>query len=288
MIGGVSLWLGQWRTMVRRIGGLALLFIGVHMGAYWLDQVIYDLIDQLDLWADDAMAAGLAWLALHGGLSADGAVKAIEHAGSAIDLEQKEWLAVRCALAVELLLDIALFAVAWGARGDAGATWTDDFRTSATDVWAAMKRFDLERWLAPPALLLLSVIGALTSATALEPAVRNGLAQLPIAAITVWHGPMAAAGSVLLAALLVWRFLPDMLQGAWRRAARRDQEAKLPPKPSGARAVATWIGMHVRAAVRGWWWLFPLWLSVDVMQNNNTQQLLQRLQPPDIAHEVSP
>jgi hypothetical protein len=285
MMGGLSRWLGKWRTGVRRIGGLALLFIGVHMGAYWLDRVLYDLIDQLDLWADDAMAAGLSWLALHGGLSADGAVRAIDTTGTAIDLAEKEWLAVRCALAVELILDVALLAVAWGARADVGTSWTDDFRTSARDLVAALKRFDLERWLAPPTLLLLTVIGALTTSTALEPMVRNGMTRLGAVS-----GPLAAAGSLLLTSLLVWRFLPDMLLGAWRRAAKRDAEAPTPAMPAvGWRLQLHWVRARAGGLLRGWWWVFPLWLSVDVIQAQDVQQLLQRLQPPaSLADEVGP
>jgi hypothetical protein len=281
MLRGLSLALGNVRTGVRRIGGMALLFLGIHAGALWLDRFFYSLVDHLDLWLDDVGAWFLSWLSLHGGLAADTAVVRIEQFAALVELDQKEWLAVRLALVVELLLDIAVLRLAWGQRPDAGQRWQDDFKRSMEDMRDGLRAFDFQRVLAPPTLLLLSVVGALVSTSAVEPAMRNWL-QAPwlvgvVPALRTWAGPAVAAMSLLLSALLVWRFVPDMLWGAWRSVTT--ENATPLPKVTNVRAALTWMRIGIARVLRGWWWLLPLALAVTVLRTDSTFAVLHRLQP---------
>ena len=62
LFNAVSFGLGSWRTLIRRLGGLALIVMGVHAAADVLDNLARDLLDHLDLVVDEGVAGVLGWL----------------------------------------------------------------------------------------------------------------------------------------------------------------------------------------------------------------------------------
>ena len=144
----VSFGLGSWRTLIRRLGGLALIVMGVHAAADVLDNLARDLLDHLDLVVDEGVAGLLGWLSSVGGLTPDAAVASIDDFASLVDLAEKDWLALRLAFATELLLDVLLLDLCWGSRVFDGETLLDDLKRSAEQLRRSLTSFDLERVLA--------------------------------------------------------------------------------------------------------------------------------------------
>src|SRR5688572_1028944 len=98
--------LGSQRRLVRRIAALCLVVMGVHLAADHLDDLIYTIVDAIDLAIDNTAASFLGWLAQAGGLTPESALKKSEVFASFIDLGEKDKLAIALALGVELVLDI--------------------------------------------------------------------------------------------------------------------------------------------------------------------------------------
>jgi hypothetical protein len=261
LFNAVSAALGRGRTLIRRLGGIALLLMGVHAAADVLDNLAYTLLDALDLIADDAVGAALAWLSSVGGIAPDAAVEASERFATVVDLGEKEWLSLRLAFATELLLDVLLLDLAWGTRIFDGTSRLDDLKRSAQQMREALSSFDLERVLGPVTLLAFSVGGAVLAAMALEQPASAALVSL-LPGLTIASN-IGAAAAILVVALLVWRFVPEQLHGALVRSLLRaerfrerqqQRRSKHPPRwPRVAVVVDT-----VRAVVRGTWLLLAL------------------------------
>ncbi len=261
LFNAVSATLGRGRTLIRRLGGIALLLMGVHAAADVLDNLAYTLLDALDLIADEAVGAALAWLSSVGGMAPDAAVEASERFATVVDLGEKDWLSLRLAFATELLLDVLLLDLAWGTRSFDGTSRLDDLKRSAQQMRAALSSFDLERVLGPVTLLAFSVGGAVLAAMALEQPTSAALVSL-LPGLTVASN-IGAGSAILVVALLVWRFVPEQLHGALVRSLLRadrfrerqhQRRHKQPPRwPRVALVVDT-----VRAVVRGAWLLIAL------------------------------
>jgi hypothetical protein len=261
LFNAVSVTLGRGRTLIRRLGGIALLLMGVHAAADVLDNLAYTLLDALDLIADDAAGAALAWLSSVGGMAPDAAVEASERFATFVDLGEKEWLALRLAFATELLLDVLLLDLAWGTRIFDGTSRLDDLKRSAQQMREALSSFDLERVLGPVTLLAFSVGGAVLAATALEQPASAALVSL-LPGLTVASN-IGAGAAILVVALLVWRFVPEQLHGALVRSLlraerfRERQRQRREKRPPRWRKLAIVVD-NVGAFVRGAWLLVAL------------------------------
>ena len=281
---GISHALGTQRTFIRRLGGLALLLMGVHAAADVIDDLAYDALDALDFVVDEAVASFLAWLSSAGGLTPEGAARAIESFASFVDLQEKDWLAIRLAFVVELALDVLLLDLAWGTRDDAGVSLFADLKQSVVRLRQAFSALDLERLFAPFALTGFVVGGALLAGGAIEQLVRSLLEK--VAPDLLVAGNIAAASAILVVGLLCWRFLPDLLQGTFLRAHDRGEaartriekkraatEAKHPSRfPKLAIVVDEW-----RRVVRGWWLLLAAFVSFAGLFGQDLKALVERL-----------
>jgi hypothetical protein len=264
-IRAVSHALGGARGVIRRLGGLCLVVMGVHAAADVLDDMARDAIDAVDLVVDETVAGLLGWLAAHGGMTPDGALAAIERFATAIDLAEKDWLAVRLALVVEFLLDVALLDLAWGTRPAEGDGLVDDLRASTRQLRASLSAVDLERLLAPVTLLTFAVAGGVLAGLALEQPVGAALAAAAPGLLLA--GNVAAGVALVVVAVLVWRFGPDLVHGAIVRAHERgekarerlrDRRAAHPPRLPGV-AAAVDLARH---GLRGAWLVLALFIAV--------------------------
>ena len=256
--------LGSYRTLIRRLGGVALVVMGVHAAADVLDDLAYTALDAVDLVVDDAIAAGFGWLAAAGGMTPDGAVMAVERASLAVDLAEKDWLALRLALAVELMVDVLLLDLAWGARVFEGTTVLDELRRTTRQLRDAFSAIDLERVLAPFTLLLLAISGSVIVGLALEQPVRALLAAAAPGLLLASN--FAAATGIVGVAVLVWRFVPELLHGAVVRAdergvgARTRLQQRRQQAPPRYPKVAVVVDV-VRRGLRGGWLVAVLFIA---------------------------
>jgi len=265
LLSSISFALGAARTLVRRLAGLALIAMGVHAAADVLDDLAYDALDALDLVVDNGVAAFLAWLASAGGMTTEGAVHAIEGFAGFVDLAEKDWLALRLALVAEVALDIVLLDLAWGSRAKAGASVLEDLRRSTQELREVARAIDAERLLAPLTLLAFAVGGAVVVGLAIEQPIRAALAALAPGLVVASN--LAAFAALVVTSVLIWRFVPDMLQGALVRAhergvalkerQRRKREAHPPRAP---RLIA--VVDFVRRGLRGAWLVVALGVAV--------------------------
>lgn len=258
LFNAISHLFGSQRTLVRRLGGIALLLMGVHAAADVLDDLAYEVIDRVDFFADELAASFLAWLSSMGGLSPEGAVRAIESFAAFVDLQEKDWLAIRLAFLVEIVLDILLLDLAWGTRDDAGVSLWDDMKRSVLRLREAFSALDLERLFAPFALTGFVVGGAVLSGVALEQLTHALLTK--VAPDVLVGGNLAAAVALVTVGLLVWRFLPDLLQGTLLRAHARGEAARerIAARRAKHPARFPWLGTfidEVRRVTRGLWLL---------------------------------
>ena len=265
LFNAISLGLGSSRTLIRRLGGLALILMGVHAAADVLDDLAWDVLDALDLVVDETAATFFGWLSSTGGLTPDAAVAAIDRFGSAVDLAEKDWLALRLAFAAELLLDVLLLDLCWGSRVFDGATLLDDLKRSAEQLRRSLTSFDLERVLAPLALATFAVGGAILAALALEQPTSAVLTQLvPGLAIA---SNIGAATAIVVVAVLVWRFVPELLHGAIVRAhvrgerARAKQERRRQRRPPRFPRLAIYLD-GLRRLLRGAWLALAVFVAV--------------------------
>ncbi len=265
LFNAISFGLGRSRTLIRRLGGLALILMGVHAAADILDNLAYEFLDALDLVVDETAASFLGWLSSTGGLTPDAAVAAIERFASAVDLGEKDWLALRLAFAAELLLDVLLLDLCWGSRVFDGANIIDDLKRSAEQLRRSLTSFDLERVLAPTALATFAVGGAVLAALALEQPTSAVLTQvLPGLAIA---SNIGAATAIVVVAILVWRFVPELLHGAIVRAHVRGERARAKRDRRRERAPPRWPGVTryldgLRRVMRGAWLGLALFVAV--------------------------
>lgn len=275
--------LGRARRPIRRIAALCLVLMGVHLAADHLDDLVYRGIDAMDLVVDETVAGFFAWLADGGGLSPEAAVRHSEAFATAIDLGEKDRLALVLALLAELLLDALLLGLVWGRHSDDEATqgvWQELAR-SARQMRDALRPLDLERLAVLPALLAYATGGALVAGLAVEALARELLQS--VVPDFLWAGSAAAATGILGAALLLWRFLPDLLHGAFLAAKARHDAAR-------TRALSRLEAKHrfprfsrvvtlVRLGLRGAWLLaLALPLAMAGLASADVHGLLERVE----------
>jgi hypothetical protein len=273
---------GSQRRLVRRIAALCLVFMGVHLAADHLDDVVYTILDAIDLVVDNTVAAFLDWLSQAGGMEPASALSASEKFATFIDLAEKDKLALAIALVVELLLDVMLFDLAWGRHVDEDVRGLlGEIGASARQMRDALSPLDLERLAVIPTLACYAFGGAVTAALAVENVTR-GLIQR-VAPDFLWAGHVAAGLGILAAALLLWRFLPDLLHGALLRSRgrfdkareRTDEKLKKPHRYPRLARVNAMFGLHTRGA-----WLFAVALPLAVagLASHDIGALIDRVQ----------
>lgn len=265
LISALSFGLGSFRTLIRRLGGIALILMGVHAAADILDDLAYTALDALDLVVDESVAAFLGWLSSAGGMTPDGATSAIERFATAVDLAEKDWLALRLALVAELILDVLLLDLSWGSRTFDGGSIIEDLKLSARQLRQAFGAIDLERLLAPATLAILAVSGAVTVGLSLEQPTRALLAATSPGLLLASN--LAAAVGIVVVAVLVWRFLPELLHGAFVRAHERGEKAvarqrrRREQSPPRFPKVAVVVDL-LRRGLRGMWLVLALFIAV--------------------------
>ncbi len=272
--------LGTQRNLIRRLGGLALLLMGVHAAADVIDDLAYVLLDGLDFYVDEAVASFLAWLSAAGGLTPEGAVRGIESFASFVDLAEKDWLAIRLAFVLELVIDVLLLDLAWGTRDGASATLLEDMQLSVVRLKRALSAIDLERLVAPVALSTFVIGGAVLSGLALEQLTR-GLLQ-SAAPDLLLASNIAAAVALVITGILCWRFLPDLLQGTFLRAHDRGEKARARIAARRARHVPRFprwaaVGDELRRVLRGAWLLIAAFVAVAGLFGADLSALVERL-----------
>jgi hypothetical protein len=273
--------LGGQRDLVRRLGGIALVVMGVHTAADVLDDVAADVLDALDLVLDGTVASCLGWLSARGAVTPDAAVSAIEGFSSAIDLDEKQWLALRLALVVELAFDALLLDLCWGARQLAGPSRVDELRETTRQLRDSLRSLDLERLLAPWVLCGFAFSGAFVAGTAAEQLVTSALSGAASGLLVA--GNVGAAVAVVVVALLVVRFVPDLVHGALVRAHARGERARQALATRRQRHPGRWPAVdsvvdEARRALRGVWLALALATTVAGLPFLDVEALLQRLQ----------
>jgi hypothetical protein len=281
---GITHGLGRGRTLIRRVGGLCLLWMGVHAAANVLDGLAYGVLNALDLWLDESVAALLAWLASAGGTSAADAAARIESFAALVDLAEKDWLALRLALTLELTIDVLILDLAWGKRALDGGSLLGDVRESARQLRRSFSAVDLERVFAPLSLCAFAVAGAGLAGIAIEHLARQALErQAPDFLV---RGNVAAFAALAAMGVLLWRFLPDMLHGALVRAhdrgeAFRHRLTERRAALTAAKAPRTaFVGPTVdgtRRLLRGWWWLVFAAVAAAGLVDGTLQALIERI-----------
>lgn len=283
---GISHALGSQRTFIRRLGGLALLLMGVHAAADVLDDLAYGALDALDFFVDEAVAGFLAWLSSSGGLTPEGAVRAIESFAGFVDLAEKDWLAIRLAFVVEIALDVLLLDLAWGSRDDAGVSLLADLKQSVVRLRQAFSALDLERLFAPFALTGFVVGGAVLAGGAIEQLTRSLIEK--VAPDLLVAGNVAACVAILVVGLLTWRFLPDLLQGTFVRAHDRGERARAriaerrarrvaqARKPARFPSLAVFVD-ELRRVLRGGWLLLAAFVAFAGLFGQDLAALVERL-----------
>lgn len=277
---GISHALGAQRTFIRRLGGLALLWMGVHAAADVIDDLAYNALDALDFVVDEAVAGFLAWLSTMGGMTPEGAARGIESFATFVDLQEKDWLAIRLAFAIEILLDLLLLDLAWGTRDDAGSSLLADLKNSVLRLRDAFSAIDLERLIAPFALTGFVVGGAILGGAAIEQLTRSLLEK--VAPDLLVAGNIAAAVALLVVGLLTWRFLPDLLQGTLLRAHDRGERARAKiaarraKHPSRFPKVA-FVVDELRRVLRGSWLVLAVFVAGAGLFGQDVAALVERL-----------
>lgn len=215
----ITAYLGQRRRFVRRIGGMCLVVLGVHTAADLLDDVIVGALDGFDRGFDAVSTLLLTSLAREGVLAGENAVRLTGQIIEWLSPERNEELAKFGALAAELVVEGRLLTFLWGARPSpppGGRGLREELIHSTREFLEFFRPLDLERIALAPTLLAFSLTGSLGAALSAESFCSMLLAE---------HFPRWGQGAYLSAALallvacgLVWRFVPDLLQGALLRS----------------------------------------------------------------------
>ncbi|MCP4504087.1 MAG: hypothetical protein GY822_29530 [Deltaproteobacteria bacterium] len=284
-----SFGLGNRRIFIRRLASIALVLLGVHAAAHTIDAAIFGAIDRSDLVIDQFVWALFEWISGMGGLSAKNALDYAETFSTAVDLEQKEYLAHALALIAELLIDFLLLDLVWGTRHplsdeEQALGPIEELKQSTRILKDALWPLDLERFAAPLVLFFFTLAGALSTGIAVEGALHSFVSNL--VPLWRWSINFSAAAGLLFVALLVARFLPDLLFGGALRASERSVEAaekwrikleKGPPPKTGESAVVR-LRRQLPLLLRGWsvaFILLPLSL-VGLFSQEIFLQLVQR------------
>lgn len=234
--------LGRGRNAVRRLSALALLVLGVHAAGLVVDDVVFGLVDRVDLALDRWAFAAYAWLAEEGAYTAQAAAARATRLAHVVDLAEKEHIAHALSFVVELLMIGLLAPFAWGARE--ALVRGERSRLEALTATNAMLRdalwpLDVERVAAPLALAGFALSAAFSAGLALETAAYGALsAAFPL---WPWASQAAAFSAFVTAIVLVWRFMPDLLFGAVIKGAVRAERAAAKRAAAGeARPTTPW------------------------------------------------
>jgi hypothetical protein len=275
--------LGSQRRLIRRVAALCLVFMGVHMAADHLDDVAYTVIDAIDLAVDNTVTGFLDWLAQAGGISSEAALKASAAFASFVDLPEKDKLSLALSLFSELLLDVLLIGLAWGryADDDEPAGMLGELKASAAQMKSALSPLDLERIAVIPTLFAYALGGALTAALAVEGIVRD--LEQHLAPDFLWASHAAAAAGILAAALLVWRFFPDLLHGALlssrarydRARQKMDERLQKPHRFPRVAMIRARVNLHGRGI---WLLLLALPLALAGLASHDLLSLVARIE----------
>lgn len=215
--------LGERRRFIRRIAGLSLILLGVHAAADRLDDIAFRVVDDIDRVIDNTAFALLDAL---GSVFENWRPKALAYAeafANFIDVAEKERAAVVLALLIELLIALVMLDFAWGKRdsalGEGRVGVVDEIKESIAELKTALWPVDLERLAIVPILLCFTTTATLLAGGAVEQIFSSFLS----AWFPLWPFGVAAAafGGLIVALLLAWRFLPDLLHGAILRAHER-------------------------------------------------------------------
>jgi hypothetical protein len=248
---GLTRFFGDRRRFVRRLAGLCLVVLGVHTAADLIDDLVFRIVDQLDLWLDHAGWGVLDALAGAGAFSEAEAAAHGQNFSEWIDLDEKDRLSKILALSLELFVDLLLLDFVWGKRNsgeDDSGGLVSELKASARELRDAFWPLDLERVAVLPILFAFSLAGTIVGALAVESFLSHQLSEH----VPLWRfGPnLSASIGLLLAALLVWRFVPDLLHGAILRAHVRGEKAREREQAAGAEAPPPTKLALVRGVVR--------------------------------------
>lgn len=225
--------LGGSQRFWRRLAALFLVVMGVHAAADHIDDLVFGLVDTLDLWADQAAWSFCDWVAKMGGMAPKEAVHKAQAFAEWIDMSEKDSFALVLALVAEIGIDVLLLDWIWGTRKAANAdeapmSVVAEFKESVNELKAALWPLDLQRVAVPIVLLLFSLAGAFSAALAIEGVVSSLISE--VAPLWRWGINAAAAVAVASVALLAWRFIPDLIHGGilhvHTRQAQRDEKAR--------------------------------------------------------------
>jgi len=229
----LALFLGSRRRFVRRVGGMCLVFLGVHAAAGVIEDAVYQLVDVADLVLDGLSHDALMWFASVGTFTPEEARHHAERFAAILDLAEKGWLSLRLALVAEVVIDLLLLDFAWGTRAVMNtASIRQALKESTQEMVSAFKHPDIERAAVLPTMFLLSLVGAVVASVALESVVADGISRA--APKYEFTSLVAAVCGLLACAVLTWRFIPDLLHGALLRARQRTDEAMAALKESRA------------------------------------------------------
>jgi len=215
--------LGERRRFIRRLAGLSLILLGVHAAADRLDDVAFAAVDRLDGAIDHFVFLVLDAI---GSVLSNWQASALAHAESfanLVDVAQKERVAVVVALGIEVLIALVMLDFAWGKRDDTSSDRrvgvVEELKESIEELKTALWPIDLERLAVVPVLLCFTTTATLLAGRAVEQVVTSGLTQ--VAPTWPFGVSLAAFSGLVVALLVVWRFLPDLLHGAILRAHER-------------------------------------------------------------------
>lgn len=238
--------LGSRRRFIGRLASTCLVLLGVHAAADLIDDLVYRLVDAVDLLVDSGVWWFLEALASIGTVSTDTAANWGQDFAAWLEVEEKDKVALTLALLVELAVDVLLLDFAWGLRRPAPGedseptTLVGELKESAEELKAALWPLDVERVAVLPTMLAFCCGGAFLAGLAIENVVSEVLTEL--APLWLWGVNVAAAFGLLTVALLIWRFLPDLLHGAVMRSHERGEKfrRKTEYDPNESSTVEVW------------------------------------------------
>ncbi len=222
----LSHFFGARRRFVRRLGSLCLVVLGVHAAGDLIDNGVFAVLDKVDLFFDELVWKVLDTVAGWGLFSVDRAADWSTRFADWVDVEAKQTLGLWLALIVEIGVVLVLLDFVWGRRQASHDVKErgikGEFMRSVRELGEAFTAFDLERVAIVPVVLCFSLSGALWAGRGLE----TIFSQLFTDVAPLWRlgVNVAASGGLLAALLLVWRFVPDLVDGAILRAHDRALE----------------------------------------------------------------
>ena len=168
----ITVFLTQQRGLLRCLGALCLVLLGVHASADWVDDKVFFLVDLFDSGLDSVTFAVCAWLGSWSFISESTMQAWAFRWAEWIGPEEKEYLSLLFALFSEILLDLLLVGYAWGVRASAveesRLTDRQRIRIVFQDTKKAMRTGDLALVFTIPAVLLFSLSGAFVAGQGIE------------------------------------------------------------------------------------------------------------------------